>query len=56
MRSCSLFGYTNGLKEDKNILSHSVPSEKRNEEFCIKWIQSIKQTGNFQSYIGFFYR
>ena len=36
------------------ILFYLVPSENRNEELCMKWIQSIKQTEILQSHGGFF--
>ena len=44
MPRCSAFVYTK--RSEKNFSFHLVPSEKRNKALCMKWIQSIKQTGN----------
>ena len=54
MPSCSAFGCTNRSKKDKNISFHRVPSEKRNQELRMKWLQSIKRTGKLPSDAGFF--
>ena len=44
----------NRSEKNKNILFHRVPSKKQNKELCMKWIQSIKRTGNLPFYRGFF--
>ena len=54
MPSFSSFGCTNRSEKDKDISFYQAPSEKRNEELCMKWIQSIKRTGNLPSHVGFF--
>ena len=42
MPSFSAFGYTECFKKSKNISFQLIPSEKRKEEFFLKWIKSIK--------------
>ena len=54
MPSLSAFGYTNGCEKNKTISFYRVPSKKWKEELCMKWIRSIKQTGNLPMYGGFF--
>ena len=42
------------LKKNENILFHQVPSKQQKKELCMKWIQSIKPTGNLPLGGGFF--
>ena len=54
MPSCSSIGCTNRSQKIKNISFHRVPSEKRNKELRMKWLQSIERAGKLPSDGGFF--
>ena len=54
MFSFSTLGHTN-LSGGGDVSSYRVSSEWWNKELCMKWIESVKQTGNLPSDGGGFF-
>ena len=47
--------FLGGKKKKKNVSSYRGSSEWWNKELCMKWIESVKQTGNLPSDGGGFF-